>query len=435
MDKKFSKFQIITLALFVFFLIAGVISFAFYKGGSSGTSLPTITIWGTFPKDTFDQYVSKISNTSGMQITINYVQESQSQFSLDFVSALARGHGPDVILVPTDLLLQLENKLALIPYTSISQRTFMDTYIQEANIYLNSNGVIGFPFMVDPLVMYWNRDMFDAAGVATYPKYWDDFINLNKSLTIKDQNGNIRKSAIALGQFGNVANAREIFGAILMQTGNPVTIQAADGSVSSSVKTDASVNPELAIRFFSQFVDPASQDYSWNKTMSNSKAAFLSGTLATYFGFASELSDLRAKNPNINFDVALLPGPKSGGTNTTYGRLYGFSLVHSSPNVGAAYQIVSLLTSPQYLGTLSNGLYLPSVRRDVISAGSKDPYITLFNRAALISSTWLDADPSQSSQIFSDMIQSFTSGQSTVYQAIKDAGGKYDVLLQKAQYQ
>ncbi len=431
MNTKTSKFQIIILAVFVIFIIVGVGVFALYKGNTSSSVLPTITIWGSFPKDVFDQYVNKIAVAEGKQLTINYTEVDQSQFNAYFVAALARGGGPDAILIPTELLLPHEDKLALIPFSYMTQRDFMDTYIQEAKVYLNPNGIIGFPFTIDPLVMYWNRDMFDAAGIATYPKLWDDFADLNKSLTIKDKNGNLRKSAIALGQFGNINNAREIFGSLLLQSGNPITTLDSRGNIITNINTGSESSVETVIKFFAQFVDPANPSYSWNRSMPTSQAAFLSGVLATYFGFASELSDIRVKNPNINFDVALLPGPKStGGTGATYGRMFGFSLVKTSPNLSSALQIIELLTSSQYLGDFSDKLYLPNVRRDVITRGSNDPYITLFNRAALVSATWLDADPDQSGRIFSDMVQSFTSGQKDIYQAIQDAGGQYNTLLQ-----
>ncbi len=432
MNSKFSKFQLITLSVFVIFIIVGVGAFAFYKGGSNSSTLPAITIWGTIPKLKFDQYVSTISNNSSMQINVTYVEKTQAQFTLDFISALARGQGPDVILVPIELVLPNEDKLALIPYSSMSQYAFKQIYVQEADVYLNSKGIFGFPFLLDPLVMYWNRDMFDAAGIATYPRLWDDFSKLNKSLTSKDSNGNLRKSAVALGQFGNINNAREILGTLLMQAGNPVTAQDATGLVSSKINMANSSGVEAVVRFFSQFVDPASPNFSWNKSMPNSKSAFLSGVLATYFGFASELADIRSKNPNLNFDVALMPSPKSGGTGVTYGRMYGFSLVKTSPNLAADFQIITLLSSAQFLGDFSKSLYLPNVRRDVLVTGSDDPYISLFNNAALVSSTWLDADPNKSNQIFSDMIGAFTSGQKSINQAVQDAGGQYDAILKQA---
>lgn len=430
---KISKFQIITLGLFIIFIAAGVTAFALYKGGNnSATALPPITVWGTFPASTFNQYVSKINNGLQQTIVVKYVQKTPESFSSEFVSNLARGTGPDAILIPSDMILPQEDKLALVPYSALSQRAFMDSYIEEAQIYLSDNGILALPFMVDPLVMYWNRDMFSGAGIATYPRSWSEFGDLAKKLTIKDENENIRKSFTAMGDFNNVGNARELLGALFLQLGNPVTTTNNSGVVVSTVKVSAAANPGPALQFFTQFVDPSNAAYSWNRGMPDSKSAFLSGMLATYFGFASELRDLRAKNPNLNFDAAPLPQAKTGGVKATYGRMTGFSLVRASSNLDAAFQIISLLTAPQYLGDLSQSLYLPSVRTDLIAQGSNDPYISIFNYGALISATWLDADPAISRQIFGNMVESITSGHKSLSQSIQDAGAEYDLALRRA---
>jgi len=429
---KISKFQIIVLAIFGIFIVAGVASFALYKGSNSSDSIPTVTIWGTFPSDTFNLYVAKINVSLSQPLTINYIQKSPDTFSQEFVAALARGIGPDGLLIPVDMLLPQYDKLVAIPFTALPQRTFIDSYIEEANIYLNSNGVIAIPFTVDPLVMYWNRDTFNAAGIAAYPKYWDEFTSLNQKLTLKDENGNIRKTAVALGDFSNVGNAREILGTLIMQSGNPVTMADKDGFIQSTLKTSAQISPAPAINFFTKFTNPSSPDYSWNRGMAPSKSAFLAGTLATYFGFTSELADIRAKNPNLNFDVAPLPQVRTGGTKAVYAKMNGFSIVRTSPNAGAVFRVISILTDPVNLSELNQTLYLPTVRRDVIARGSNDPYITIFNQAALIARTWLDADVQKSRDIFARMIQAITSGAKTDFQAIQDAGDEYDLILMQA---
>ncbi|MEK7642037.1 MAG: extracellular solute-binding protein [Patescibacteria group bacterium] len=429
---KASKFQIITLALFVLFLVGGVAAFALYKGSTTTTSIPAVTVWGTFPADTFNVYVSKINATLAQPITVNYVQKKADSFSQEFVAALARGTGPDGILIPVDMLLPHYDKLALIPFSALPQRTFIDSYIDEASIYLNANGITALPFTVDPLVMYWNRDTFNSAGIATYPRTWDEFTELNKKLTVKDQNGNVRKSAIALGDFTNLNNAREILGTLILQVGNPITAPDTDGVVQTTLKVSAAADAAPALNFFAQFVDPTNANYSWNRGLPPAKSAFLSGMLATYFGFASELADIRTKNPNLNFDVAALPQVRTGGTKAAYARLNGFSIVRASPNPNAMFQVMSMLTDPIHLAELNKTLYLPTVRRDMIAQGSNDPYITIFNQAALIGKTWLDADPVASRAIFASIIEAITSGQKTTFQAIRDGGDEYDVILKNA---
>ncbi len=79
-----TKFQIIILGIFVLFIIGGVTSFALYKGGGSSSQLPSITIWGTFPADTFNQYVANINIASAAPINVTYKQEDPSVFASGF---------------------------------------------------------------------------------------------------------------------------------------------------------------------------------------------------------------------------------------------------------------------------------------------------------------------------------------------------------------
>ena len=435
-----TKFQLIVLVIFIVALIAGAASFALYKGNNNNYSLPTITIWGTFPANVFDQYVSHINNSLSNSLKINYVEQKPESFSQNFTNALALGNGPDAILVGADMLLPQMNKLILIPYSALSQQVYFESYADIARIYLKDEGVLALPFTVDPLVMYWNRDLFNSAGIATYPKTWDEFVGsslkpgLVQKLTTKDQNGNIRKSAIAMGNFSNITNARELLGSLILQLGNPVTtVSRDDGILVSTLETYSGTNPASAFQFFSQFTDPSNSNYSWNRGLSNDKTTFISGALATYFGFASELNDIRNKNINLNFDVAPLPQLRSGGQKAVYAKMHGFSLVRASNKLDATYQVISILTSSQNLKFLSELMYAPSIRRDVIAQGSKDPYISSFNEQALIAKTWFDVDANVSKQILGNIIQSVVSGQKNIEQAIRDAKDQYDILLRQVQ--
>lgn len=434
-----TKFQIIVLAVFIIAIIGGAASFALYKGSGNVQSLPDITVWGTFPASIFDKYVSELNNSRESSLKITYVQQRPEDFSSNFVNALALGQGPDAILLPTEMLLPQINKLAIIPYTALSKNTYFNSYIDQARIYLTDDGILALPFTVDPLVMYWNRDIFNSAGIAQFPKYWDEFVGTTlkpgmvQKLTSKDSNGNIRRSALAMGEFSNMTNPREILGSLLLQLGNPVTARDSQNIIVSTIDPYYSANPVSAFKFFSQFSDPTNPNYSWNRGMPNDKTAFLSGMLATYISYASDLTDIKNKNVNLNFDVASLPQLRTGGTKAGYARMYGFSLVRSSPKLDASYQVLSVLTEANNIQKLSQSMYAPSIRRDIIASGSNDPYITIFNNSALVSKTWLDIDTTQSKQIFANLIQNITSGKNSIEQAVKDARDLYDVKLKQVQ--
>lgn len=426
------------MGIFILCILAGVITFAMFKGSGSSSSTASITVWGTFPAVTLNKYVSDINSTLATQFSVKYVQKNPSTFSQDFVKALALGQGPDAILIPADTLLPQENKLTLIPYTAIPQRTFVDSFIPEASMYMTQNGLLAIPFTIDPMVMYWNRDVYNSAGVATYPRYWDEFTtgpahgtSLVNKLTAKDNNGNIRRGALAMGNFSNITNAREILGTLMLQLGNPITTNS-NGTIASTLDYTGSNSPAPAIQFYTQFIDPTNDSYTWNAGMPNDKTAFLSGNLATYFGFASEIAELKAKNPNLNFDVAAIPQVRTGGMKSAYGKMYGFSLVRASTKANDVFQIISILTSPQNLSQLATTMYLPPVNTSLIAQGSTDQYLTVFNNEALIAHSWIDVDTAQSSQILGTMVGNVTSGKSTLDQALRDAASTYNIVLNQA---
>lgn len=426
---KTSKFQIIFISIFVIFIVIGVVLFATYKGNTDQTELPPVVVWGTFPESIFNSYIQQINNTRSSPLVVNYVKKTENNFDKDFIETLAKGQGPDVILIPQDMILRHSDKVVPIPYSLLSERSFRDTYIEQGESYLTPGGVSGLPFVVDPIVMYWNRDLFTNAGIASYPKTWEDFQGVIEKLNIKDVNSNIRRSAIAMGDFTNITNAREILSTLFFQSGNPITKYTNNGVQSTLYTGDGQSRSNQALLFFIQFVNPQSKYYSWNRSLSQSRTMFLSGNLASYFGYSSEISDIRNKNPNLNFDVAPFPQIKDTKNRVTYGRMYGFSIVRSTKNQIGSYNTISELIQPENLVNLVNMTYLPPVRRDLISAGSKDPYLTIFYDSALISKGWLDPSRNETTRILSNMVDSVTSGRVSSLDGIREASDSIDLLI------
>ncbi|MBI5126476.1 MAG: extracellular solute-binding protein [Candidatus Taylorbacteria bacterium] len=423
-----TRFQLILTSIFIVFIIAGVAAFATFKGDSVKNQIPAITIWGTVSETTFNQLVRDINISRQNPLSVTYVELSEANFTSQFVEALARGKGPDAVLIPQDLLVRNQDKFTPIPYTAFPERTFRDTFTQQAELYLTNLGAIGIPFMIDPLVMYWNRDTFTNASIARYPVYWDEISALVPVFTQRDVNSNIRKTTIALGEFRNIQNAREILGSLFLQAGNPVTTYS-QGMLQSVIGKGNNPAGQAAIEFFTSFSNPSNTNYSWNRSLPSAKNYFLGGASALYLGFASELQDIKVKNPNLNFDVAPLPQPRGGTNRISYGKMYGFSIVRQSALAGAAYTVITELIQPAALTKLAATTYLPPVRRDMLAQGTTDPYAAIFYDAALISRGWLDPDVPKTTQIFQSIIEGVSSGREIVSEALKRGDEEIDQLL------
>lgn len=430
-----STFRLILTGIFAAFIVIGVISFAVFRGGSGGNQLEQITIWGSIPESLFVKSLENINLNKDVKIAVNYVEKDSALFNRDFIEALASGVGPDAILLSQDQILQYEDKLYPIPYSSISERSFKDTFIEEGELYLSSKGIIALPFFIDPLVMYWNRDIFTDALLVQPPSYWDEFYSLASKITKADRDLNISRSAVSLGEFRNIANAKEIFSLLTFQAGNPI-IRYDESGLSSVLNDSLGFNSsptEAAIRFYTQFSNPSKTSYSWNRSLPLSTSYFLSGDLGIYFGFASELGGLRLKNPNLNFDVAVVPQRSEAKTKITFGKMQGFALVKSSKKLKSAYATISLLTAKDNIEAWSKISGLPPVRRDLLSLGSTDPIGSIFYTSAIISKAWLDPNREETKNIFQDMVESTISGRSRISESVNKANEELQNLLIKQQ--
>jgi len=424
-----TKFQIALLGVFGLFLVGGVIIFSVYRGGSKTAA--DIVIWGTVSKVDFDQILAKTSLYQSKEYNVIYEEKSEENFDQDFIEALASNIGPDVFMLPSDKIIKHRNKIFPIPYTIFTQRQFKDTFIEGAEIYMAPEGTLALPIAADPMVMYWNRAMFTAAKITEPPKYWDEFYDFAAAVSKKDGALNILQSAVAMGEFANISNAKDIMVNLASQSGTPVTMWSGDKvqSVFASTFNKPTLPAEAAINFYTEFSNPSKSSYSWNRSLPNSTSYFLSGDLALYFGFASEISKLQLKNPNLNFDVTLVPSSRDGGVQASFANFEAFAITKSSQNANAAYAVISALASAEGAQAYSETLDLPPVRRTLLGQKPADAFQSIFYDSAIRAKAWLDPSPEATDSIFKSMTESITSGRARTGEAIIKADREISELL------
>ncbi len=440
------KFQYIFLTLFGIAAVVAVIVFAKMPAkadpkiaGAQGT----VTIWGTFSgAGGLDKMINTFNQDYKDTFSVNYVYHDPQTFDRDIVEALASGKGPDILLLPDNLILRHSDKIELIPYSSVTGVTpswFQNTFIQAAEIYLRDQGLVALPFAIDPMVMYWNRDLFNNASITEPPQYWDELLTLAPKLTLRDpKTGDITQSAVSFGEYVNVDNAKDIIAMLFLQVGNSiVSMQSGRLAVDliSGKGTEVVVNQDVAsaFRFFMDFSNPLKNIYSWTRALPNSRDAFINGNLAMYFGYASEYKFLQAKNPHLNFAVAPVPLPRGTKVQITFAHMHGLAVMKSSRNKATAFIAVQQLLAPKSSGEFANVFNLPPVRRDLLNHRPTDAALSVFYDSAIRARTWLDPRPEESSQAFQATVESISSGRNKISEAISFLSTQLTALLQPYQ--
>lgn len=429
--KKFKPFQIIVLALLAVTAVTAMIVFSVYKGNGSGGPMANISFWGVLSQQEMSPIISDINQRNKKLFNIKYAQKDSSTYQGELIKALASGKGPDFFIVDQEILIKNKDIILPIPFASFSERDFKDAFADAGELFLSRDGVSAVPFLIDPLVLYWNKDLFSSAGLSKSPRDWEEFLEDVKILTQINDAGNIAQSGAAMGEFRNIDNAKGILSMLFLQSGNKIIDTYMKMAALQQRGADGSKPTENAVKFFSEFSNPNKTSYSWNKAQTRDSLMFARGDLAMYFGYASDMARIKSLNPHLNFDIAEAPQIKGSKSRITYGKVYGLALIKSSPSKQAAAASIFKLSEKDSSSAFSQATGLASARRDMLGQKAADSYFSLINKSAIISRSWLEPDPQAVYDIFKDMVESILVGNITVPDAVSLANKKLDQSLKK----
>jgi ABC-type glycerol-3-phosphate transport system substrate-binding protein len=421
-------FQIVLLAIFAFLAVIALIFLSLFQAQRSQEEKAygnKVEIWGTLSSDAFKTELQEVTKSDKAFNVVSYRQFDAATFKDQLVNAIAENRSPDLIVLPSEDLVSLRAKLYAIPYESFSERDFRDAFVDGAEIYARQDGVYGIPFAVDPLLMFWNRDLFASNGLSQAPRTWEEIVSdVVPRLTRRDTSRNVLQSAVAFGEFRNVLHAKETLLLLSLQTGSKMVTEEKDRYVvalNDPIVEGSRAPLEATAQFYTDFSNVNSPLYSWNRALPKDKDAFIAGDLGIYFGLGSEAADIEQKNPNLNFDVSMVPQGANATALRTYGDFYAFAIPKASKNAKGAYAVARILSNAQNGQSLSAKLFMASVRRENLSANEQNPYRKIMLQSALISRAWLDPGTEKSDAVFMQMIEDIVSNRARISEAVSDA--------------
>jgi len=196
---KKSKFTIF-IAMIICVLI---LTSACGKKDDSNSGKVTITYWQyTFPqkvdiiKDLIKKFEAENPNIKVVAQDFPYDQYNQK-----IAAAVNAKKGPDIMNLYYGWLPQYQQKgyIQSIPEDFMSANDIESYYIPMIQASKINGKYYGLPVAVRSLALFWNKDMFKAAGLDPEkpPKTWDELITMAKQMTKMKANGQYEQEGFA----------------------------------------------------------------------------------------------------------------------------------------------------------------------------------------------------------------------------------------------
>ncbi len=163
------------------------------KGTTDGVTNISMMMWGDPAElDVWNQIVADFE-AANPSIKVSVEVSDWDSYWTKLKTLLAANTPPDVFVIDAPYYLDYKSKdvlLNLQPYIDADPTLLDGLYPQTLEAYQTSDGYFGLPRDFQTIVMFYNKDMFDAAGLAYPQQGWtyDDLRQTAKALT-KDTNG------------------------------------------------------------------------------------------------------------------------------------------------------------------------------------------------------------------------------------------------------
>lgn len=440
-------------------LLVGATALLLFTGlGCKGTSSEVtarskpivLKYWRVFDnQDAFDAQFAAY-RASHPNIQVEYRKFRYDEYQKALLDALAEDKGPDVLSLQTTWLGDWQPRLLpmpasiTIPYselqgsikkelvtvlkttpgTTIKQLTndFIDTVAPDVVLPTPQDDprlplvdkIYGLPLSVDTLVLFYNRDMLNNAGIPQPAANWKEFHDQVKKLTRLDSTGTIIQSGAALGSAANVARSADIVSNLMMQNGAPMTD---DHGVASFDKYppggEDRPNPPgaEALIFYTDFANPEKEVYTWNDKMPGSIEAFANGQTAYFFGYAYNLPTIRLLNKNLRFGTA--PFPQIEGNKPLYFANYWVESVSNKTDYpNEAWDFVQFLTRADQAEKYLSASVKPTALRSLVNKQLEHDDLAIFASQLPSAKTWYHGtDIDATEKTFAEMIGQTLSGE------------------------
>ena len=423
------------LAVLIFLVVSGLGCKLQTAEESAAISPITLTYWRVWDdQDAFDQVIADY-RAIHPNITINYRKFKYEEFEQELLNALAEDRGPDIFSVPQAWLKEYQTKIAPMPeqirigyvvektYFAIKKervvevrtektptlRQIKDKYVDTVfNDVVLENQVYGLPLSLETLVMFYNKDIMNQAGIATLPADWKSFQEAVIKTTKFETEDKIIQSGTALGTGFNIERAFDIISILMIQNGAQMADAKGQPTFFKSMTISGKpTNPGLiAMRFYADFATPVKTVYSWNNAMSNSLEAFLAGKVGFFFGYNYHLAQIRSRS-RVNFGIAPIP-QIAGNPVKNYANYWVETVSKKSKHPNEAWDFLIFITKQEENAKFLSVTNHSAAQRTLLDSQAENEDLSASVSQALTATTWYRGyDALTAETIFKEMAEQF----------------------------
>lgn len=349
-------------------LLAGCASL---PGDAPGKTILRIATWGgASEEDEFTRTIKRLwrdfeAENPGVEIREEKIPGSQEYVAKMLLSNVA-GTEPDIMsLDASSAAVFINNNVLadLTPYIEQDPEFSLEDYWPNVvGIARRGSSLYAIPGDFTPMVVYYNKRLFDRAGVP-YPKddwTFDDFVRTARAVQTP-QSGKGAKWGF---KFDN------------WMPGWIIWVWAAGGDVLSPDGSKAagyldSPRTVAAVKFISDLVNRYGVAPSLSQVAAGGVNPFLNGDAAMEVAGHWEMVGIKNSTKLKVEDIGIAPWPSETGRKVTVMYEVGFAMSRRAKNPGLAWKLIKFLTSRRYQSVYQQTGIAVAARKDVARERAK----------------------------------------------------------------
>ncbi len=347
-------------------LLAGLCNFAWAQDPVN----LEMTVWGG--ETDVKTYTERLAMCTEGTATSVKLTPIPTEYDQKLLTRIAGGNSPDIMMF-AEQIHAYSGRGQLVPLDGFVEAAGLDMNARFApesvELYRRDDQLYALPDRSGAMVMYYNKNLFDAAGVA-YPSAewtWDDLLSAAQALTVRDESGTVTQWGFSVVDWSAhwLTFMYQNGGGILDEEGRPI------------VNSEENVE---AIQFFNDLifehgVAPSPEVYA-NLGVTSPDTLFAQGKLAMNITGFWNIASLTSVD-DFEWNIAPMFGEVQNATAPFFS---GLGISRDSQHPEEAFQVISCMTD------------VPAQERIAANAEDAPANLQVLQSDAFLNPEWASAD-------------------------------------------